>query len=228
MADTSPFQIIPNDYSGYLRLDSRAKEIRLLQVLPAASSGDPLHIALVRCKLANCPLFRALSYCWGSLDCTKSIALTILNSTFVDSCRNDDEILDLDCMALGQHDAVGVGFNITENLHAALASFRDTNTIGFIWADILCINQSDVVERSEQVGFMKDIYTFANLVTVWLGSDSKLESALFADENTELLLFLRALETRGWRDGDLDLKDAILNKFPESVNNANGYEFNMD
>lgn len=40
-----------------------------------------------------------------------------------------------------------------------------------IWIDALCINQRDLVERSNQVSFMGDIYSAAQNVIVWLGED---------------------------------------------------------
>jgi hypothetical protein len=90
-------------------------------------------------------------------------------------------------------------FKITANLHAALSLFRSFNVMGFIWADMLCINQGDVQERSGQVRFMKSIYATADSVTVWLGNDHELKAALFATENYELTLFSLALEEVGWK-----------------------------
>ena len=38
-----------------------------------------------------------------------------------------------------------------------------------LWIDALCINQSDLQERSQQVRFMKLIYEKAKTVYTWLG-----------------------------------------------------------
>ena len=65
---------------------------------------------------------------------------------------------------------------VTENLEAALRQLRNHSHIqeGFrIWIDALCINQADPDERAAQVLRMKDIYTQAWRVVVWLGSETE-------------------------------------------------------
>lgn len=58
---------------------------------------------------------------------------------------------------------------VLENLHAALYQLRSARRIDHIWADYICINQADNVEKSEQVPLMGQIYTTAECVLVWLG-----------------------------------------------------------
>ena len=41
--------------------------------------------------------------------------------------------------------------------------------VGFIWIDALCINQDSIPERNAQVALMRDIYTQASRVVIWLG-----------------------------------------------------------
>jgi hypothetical protein len=48
-----------------------------------------------------------------------------------------------------------------------------------IWADAMCINQSDVGERSQQVSIMGNIYRSMGCVIVWLGDYEKEVAALF-------------------------------------------------
>ena len=65
---------------------------------------------------------------------------------------------------------------VTENLEAALRQLRNYSRIqeGFrIWIDALCINQADPDERAAQVLRMKDIYTKAWRVVVWLGPETE-------------------------------------------------------
>jgi hypothetical protein len=49
-----------------------------------------------------------------------------------------------------------------------------------LWADAICINQEDIVERNHQVQLMRDIYRSAELVVAWLGEE-KDESDLAMD-----------------------------------------------
>jgi hypothetical protein len=55
-----------------------------------------------------------------------------------------------------------------------------------IWADALCINQSDDGEKTSQVGLMRDIYRDAKEVIAWLGYPPERE--VFSDETTDDLL----------------------------------------
>ena len=41
-----------------------------------------------------------------------------------------------------------------------------------LWIDAICINQDDIVERSEQVNKMASIYGSARLVILWLGEEA--------------------------------------------------------
>ncbi|GES64630.1 hypothetical protein ATEIFO6365_0009011900 [Aspergillus terreus] len=70
---------------------------------------------------------------------------------------------------------------ISYNLHAALQQFRLPHAERVLWADAICINQTDLGEKNTQVPLMKDIYSKASAVLVWLGSGSpKLERGLDA------------------------------------------------
>ncbi|MCJ1328098.1 WD repeat-containing protein jip5 [Thelotrema lepadinum] len=85
--------------------------------------------------------YTALSYAWGSTN---------------PSCR----IL---CNEQPKH--------ITPNLELAVKRVRHEKHAIHIWADQLCIDQSDFDERSQQVLIMAQIYSRAFSTLVWLGSD---------------------------------------------------------
>ncbi|PMD44595.1 HET-domain-containing protein, partial [Hyaloscypha variabilis F] len=61
---------------------------------------------------------------------------------------------------------------ISENLYLALKRFRTTDAEVF-WIDQICINQSDLQERSWQVQLMRDIYLKAEEVFAWLGNHTE-------------------------------------------------------
>jgi hypothetical protein len=66
----------------------------------------------------------------------------------------------------------GCPIAVTQNLKTALQQLRKHYRIrqGFrIWADAICINQNDLVERGSQVAMMKRIYDAAWHVVIWLG-----------------------------------------------------------
>ena len=59
--------------------------------------------------------------------------------------------------------------NITESLFLALQRFRLEDEARNLWADAVCINQNDNLEKGKQVTLMGDIYRRAHNVLVWLG-----------------------------------------------------------
>lgn len=59
---------------------------------------------------------------------------------------------------------------IGANLHAALNERRRRRSVGLLWADQICINQSDIGEKNHQVRLMSDIYARADQVIIWLGA----------------------------------------------------------
>ncbi|KAL1872053.1 hypothetical protein Daus18300_004422 [Diaporthe australafricana] len=60
---------------------------------------------------------------------------------------------------------------IPENLENALKRLRYPDRRRYIWADAVCINQADISERGQQVSIMRNIYSKARRVLVWLGQD---------------------------------------------------------
>ena len=58
-----------------------------------------------------------------------------------------------------------------QNLMAALMRFRSVDSRRVIWADAICINQSDEKEKKSQMRLMREIYNQASRVLVWLGED---------------------------------------------------------
>ena len=130
-------------------------EIRLLGIASGAPSL-PVTCFMKRQRLSE-PLgddlggfgYRALSYTWGSPDFTESIRVC------------------------------GVQTHNTKNLHAALKQLRLPHQFCYVWIDQICINQNDASEKSRQIRIMKDIYSSAAEVVVWLGpADRSTERAL--------------------------------------------------
>ncbi|KAK4119071.1 hypothetical protein N657DRAFT_684751 [Parathielavia appendiculata] len=60
-------------------------------------------------------------------------------------------------------------YPVTCNLFAALTYLRNSSDETCFWIDSLCINQQNLAERSAQVARMREIYSLASQVTVWLG-----------------------------------------------------------
>ena len=126
--------------------------IRLLTVEPDEPSA-PLRCQLSETCLDTTPTtYHALSYCWGA---NQSPAQIICNSR---------------------------PLSVTPNLHSMLLEYRRRRAITPLWVDAICINQSNLSERTSQVRMMGRIYTEAECVVVWLGEAEE------TDKNALLLL----------------------------------------
>lgn len=103
----------------------------------------PLRSVLQEVSLENAPNYLALSYVWGSPTTRES--LQINNRTI----------------------------SIQPNVFDALRRFRAALGTFTIWIDAICINQSNLDERSAQVSIMRMIYESAVCVLVYLGENAE-------------------------------------------------------
>jgi hypothetical protein len=143
--------------SPYIDLDSDRKEIRVLEVAPGPEEG------IVTCTLKHVslldhpvPFYETISYCWES---PGAVAPLILNGSMV---------------------------SVPSSSEAAVRRMRFSDKPRVLWIDAICINQSSLSERSDQVAFMSTIYSRANRNLVYLGEDDT-AVAERAIENVEIL-----------------------------------------
>ena len=127
---------------SYSHINSTDSYIRLLRVRPAKYLNDPVIVEMVEVCLDQSPEFAALSYHWGP---------PVFDHAII--CN-------------------GHKLQVTASLHSALRRHRQDRkkAVELIWADAVCINQSDVLEKSNQVLLMPKIYESAKKVIVWLGA----------------------------------------------------------
>lgn len=100
---------------------------------------DEVHVQLSTVKLETAPPFEGISYCWGDSSDRQRIF-----------CGDKS-------------------LKITNNLYRALLHFRDVSAIRVLWADAVCIDQSNLRERGHQVALMGRLYSKTARVLVWLG-----------------------------------------------------------
>ena len=134
------------------KLTSRTS-IRLLRLL-AGAQNDKLRCDIDIADIENDLDYEAVSYVWGTSEPKPSIQI---------SCEYDNSELE-----------------IPKSLEGALRRFRHPTSTRTLWTDSICINQSDLQERSQQVRLMGHIYRKASAVLIWLGEDvdgSKTEHA---------------------------------------------------
>jgi hypothetical protein len=66
----------------------------------------------------------------------------------------------------------GGSLPVKRNLNDALKRLRSTHTQRIIWTDAVCINQKNPKEKAQQIKLMREIYSKATRVVVWLGEDT--------------------------------------------------------
>lgn len=126
------------------RLDSDNSEIRLVVVEPGKPE-DLVECSWDTIRLNDQSSFCALSYRWGDPD---------------------------DCVAINIRAPSGPRrFSVHRTVEGALRRLRRPDEPLRIWIDAICINQTDIEERSQQVALMKDIFSRAEEVHIWLGGD---------------------------------------------------------
>jgi hypothetical protein len=121
--------------------------IRLIELLPG-SGTEPIACIINEVALNNKPEYEALSYCWGKANVQESIIIK---------------------HPTGMNFSLAVG----PNLFAALRQLRDPRFFKYLRVDAICINQSDLAERSRQVLLMRQIYEGAKDTRVWLGPEDE-------------------------------------------------------
>jgi hypothetical protein len=192
-----PYQTLPSPTS-----------IRLLKV-PSLTSSVPhsceidtfarFEMSMVTVDLDDSPKYTALSYTASSS--SSHCILLLLTETLCQWGNPRVYHLKLEEIASKENlscqcytiEIDGLEISIPANLYAALMSIRYVKSakrysthsnelqknLEYIWIDALCINQSDLTEKSKQVLLMQRIYSQSADVLAWLGgSDTTARTAL--------------------------------------------------
>ncbi|KAF2496925.1 heterokaryon incompatibility, partial [Lophium mytilinum] len=69
-------------------------------------------------------------------------------------------------------------FPVSRSIHSLLMAKRSNLHPRYFWIDSICINQKDNVEKSKQVGLMRNIYEEADMTLGWLGEDPGAKKAV--------------------------------------------------
>lgn len=117
------------------------------------------------------PPYTAVSYAWGDADDKQHIQI------------DDVKIL------------------ISVSLCGALTALCETDRDVYVWADALCIDQQNNMEKSSQIKLMTEIYRRASSVAIWLGPK--------ADDSEQALDFLRDLRLTCRSGSERDIKSLL-------------------
>jgi hypothetical protein len=149
----------------YRKLDEEIQEIRLIHILPGPKEDN------LRCRMSYISLqdpetaqYECISYCWGGLQDSESIAI-LRQDSFSD-------IIPSSPMEWSRN------FPITKNLYTALKTLRYNDRERVLWIDAICINQRNLAERGAQVAMMRQIFTKSTNVIIWVGESDEETTAI--------------------------------------------------
>ena len=162
LGDSKPFDIHNIEVLKHQPLPDPRTQLRYLYLLPKTHNIDLYGQTVVRCELLSDveeqpPRYIGLSYTWGDPQTRRPILV-------------GDKI-----------------FWATENLAIALEHLQEGGKTIVFWIDAICIDQTNLNEKSIQVQRMGNIFASAALVIAWLGpagddSDSALQALKKLDE----------------------------------------------
>ena len=156
----------------YSRLKHETSDIRLVRIKrPAPVSPDiaPIELEIRHTSFDDDFSYAALSYVWGRPDRNTAALIYVHGGSFL----------------------------IGSNLNAALTQLYQSGIRSWLWVDSICINQSDMEEKSLQVAQMRTVFSRAAHVYVWLGPGSI--------ETAKAMNFATRVGTRALAVGALDL-----------------------
>jgi hypothetical protein len=131
---------------------------------------------MIECEIIHAfldasPQYVAISYAWGYIGHTRQIQLE------------------------------GTIIPVAVSLYGALEALRQSSEATLVWADALCIDQQNRIERTQQVQLMTSIYTKAQSVSIWLGPE---------DEEDDISLAIDLLRSvAGQADSSEQTRDII-------------------
>jgi hypothetical protein len=147
-----------------------ARSIRLLELHPPLPGGR-ISLTILTTEVDTAPTYDALSYTWGNTASpyigAEPNGVSPSAPFFVVECNSQP-------------------FLVQENLRNALRMLQSVDFSGvgqtksrYLWADAICIDQTNLSERATQVRLMDQIFRQAQKVVAWLGPEDETTSDAF-------------------------------------------------
>jgi len=155
--------------------------IRLLEIVPC-SDKSIIRCSLKTFELLDAPSYRALSYTWGDSNVKLSSSLNHAPNL---RKRPSDARSNADSGTSGGTRGRSIICDgrlvkVTSNLRDALRMLAGATSMpqmpktpAYYWVDALCMDQSNIPERNDQVKRMGDVFRKADGIIVWLGQEDE-------------------------------------------------------
>lgn len=144
-------------------LRNPSSQIRLLWI-HNGHDDDEIRCAVSIWDLKNAPEYRGISYAWGSPDPKAFINIT---STTLSPGSHGFEVMDW------------ARVKVRENARYALWQARLHYPGSYLWIDSICINQTNLREKTAQVAMMAEIYGQAEMVIACVGPSDESSDAIY-------------------------------------------------
>ncbi|KAL6690602.1 heterokaryon incompatibility domain-containing protein [Trichoderma pleuroticola] len=143
--------------SNHYCLRDASKQIRLFDLV-SANEQEPAQGRIRRATIGDAPPFVAVSHVWGDRSRDRSVRL---------------------------ESGCGIKYSqISKNLEAFFTRLKGLDATVLpqlwlkgsglpLWVDMICINQMDVSEKALQIPLMRDIYSQANSVIIWINEKDR-------------------------------------------------------
>ncbi|KAF2193343.1 hypothetical protein K469DRAFT_550406, partial [Zopfia rhizophila CBS 207.26] len=151
------------EFFRYTPIQRDSRTIRVASLLPAPYFNCDIKLELYEISLDSLPKYKALSYVWGSPLYKAPISIN------------------------------GGLLSVTLNCELALRYLRGRYEDITLWIDAICIDQTNLAERSHQVSLMGGIYKCAEEVVVWIGNDQSEASISWSKSEYLSATFLNRL-----------------------------------
>ncbi|KAK5744030.1 hypothetical protein LTR17_002368 [Elasticomyces elasticus] len=155
----------------YQSLDSAHEEIRLLTILPGKRCR-PIQGVVQHVSVAgdSRPDYYTVSYVWGKPERSASLIVQESRSTAGRRAPHDHAHRELALKRVGLvYRPTRWRLQVPASTEAALKRIRLPDRPCTVFIDAACINQDDIVERSQQVAMMRSIYARSICNLVYLG-----------------------------------------------------------
>ncbi|KAF1818396.1 uncharacterized protein K489DRAFT_327649, partial [Dissoconium aciculare CBS 342.82] len=151
-------------------ITQEASGFRLLKIRPNGDSHSPIHGDLTRWRIADAPDFHAISYAPGSGTAVCHVILGEAN----------------------------IEFAVTRHVWEVLRRMRHATAVVYVWVDVLCIDQANRLERISQVANLRQVYSRALTVRIWLGEEKRLTDGASEIDLDEALFASLAKQREPW------------------------------
>jgi len=196
VAERSPL-LRASTFPTYTYENIASDEFRVVVLHPAQNFKDDIEIHLQTLKRSDDKFYEAVSYTWGTDQ--KTDRLLVHDEEFATSHLHGQYMLTRMLRYCQVRQQANAALDVRSNVSTMLRYLRYKWLPRYLWIDAICIDQSNMEEKSQQVNKMGDIYRKSGRTLIWLGS-----STLYPRPLSALEAATRARRSDSWRQACIE------------------------